>query len=897
MRKVLFFLVKFLIVFSCILCLGSLIIDINDYKKHINDFIQNKYHLTLNQDYKIDITVFPLPHFKIKDIEVSDQEKYILYSGDVSVYPSYKIFFFHKNADWLYKVEFSNATLDLQHIAALMQNNITPNGLLTKINMIDSTISFGSKCNSCLLVKNLSYSSQLFKSNYTLNANITSEDKEYKIQAAFSNITPNGLINDVVLSIEEQLFIFKLTGTAQNIFVDPQFQGNAAASIKNVKELMYYNIKNFGISNTNDLNLNLFQEKKIDFTADAVLKNDSMTFINIASPDPNIENFQGIIELTIFDGKIEWYVNFNATKINFDNLLVATKNKNLQSLLDLLTADRAKSLSQSLHSSYFNVIIDQLQIFHDDIKDIVIRGHTKDKRLFLGEFSCSFPGDGTAEVVGYYDENQYGDKSEGDITIKIKSPKETILWLYDLEDTSFKAWNEFLLKSDFITWNNKISFRNIIASFDAAQLKGQIDFSETAGRQKRIDSSLIFNQLDLDKLTLSKMLDRDIILSFKADGDKTGKAYYKAVRDYKWLRYLSYTVNIDITAEMAVLKNQELQNFATSIRLAPSHFTLQNIKFDHPNAKLNQGMISLHVNSLKPVFNTSFDFDYVSAGFLNDILPNMPTLDDKHQKNNNLNFFSLYNFNGDLSFYAKKFTSADNCCNMDNIAIEVALNQGLLELNKGTFNYGTGMVSIVGNVTAIEKLPQINVNFVLNDVDPKCIYKALTGQEKISGHMSMSGHINSRGNTISDVFANQSGEIQVIAKALQWNGFDLNEIVKVTTINASIEDKISRLNYYKQYGYTTFDRIEGKINIKNNTAYLQNFTLAHQFATGSLAAIYDINKRIINSASKYSFIPFLNSAPIVLQFKSSGNLSNPDLVIDDAQVLTTIKQYIPQSSN
>ncbi len=72
--------------------------------------------------------------------------------------------------------------------------------------------------------------------------------------------------------------------------------------------------------------------------------------------------------------------------------------------------------------------------------------------------------------------------------------------------------------------------------------------------------------------------------------------------------------------------------------------------------------------------------------------------------------------------------------------------------------------------------------------------------------------------------------------------------------------------------------------MNNGVFTIQNVTLKNNRVTGILSAGYDINRSLIKSNSKFSFILIGYNVPITIGIESSGNILSASSKIDKAEL-------------
>ena len=121
----------------------------------------------------------------------------------------------------------------------------------------------------------------------------------------------------------------------------------------------------------------------------------------------------------------------------------------------------------------------------------------------------------------------------------------------------------------------------------------------------------------------------------------------------------------------------------------------------------------------------------------------------------------------------------------------------------------------------------------------------------------------------------------------------LVELANLPQLQADLDYKLERLNYYSLYGKSQFNDVSGTIDIKDSIAQIMNLKLSNERLTGLLNLIYSFSNDTLNTNSKFSFIPVANSDPITLDITSSGTLANTKTIIN----VSALENYLRKNTH
>jgi hypothetical protein len=622
------------------------------------------------------------------------------------------------------------------------------------------------------------------------------------------------------------------------------------------------------------------QDKQILLTSKTILKNNILIFFDISTANEAVKDLQGAIEILVQNDQIEFYYDIKASSIDLDHFLESEID--IVRLFSSIINSKESTYSnlKNITRSYIMVAINSIKLSSDEIKDLFFSADIIEGELYINKAFCKLPGNGKVDLSGYYYKNKFRRKFEGTLSIALLDLPKTLSWLQKDKKTDITL-SRLFLKADLLLIPNRLRLDNIKAAFDSVLMTGRVNLIKNAQNQNTIESALRFNELDLDKFGLNSKFDNLIRILHKSDSDKTSTIYFKEVDDYKWLRYLDFRVNLDFMAQKALFKGIELDNLFASIELFQGKLSLNNIAFKcNEGTNLDSADFSLSVDSLRPKINSNINFQNLSFDFLKRIFPDKSSLS---QSTDTINTFSIYNFDGSIKLQASNL-DLNIISPIRDLYIELSLNNGIINLINSKGKIFDGNFAAIGNMSAIEYVPQAAISFVLNNVNPGQLTKTIADLDKIEGYMSASGSITSSGDTWKNLLQRASGKIDVIGKNIKWSGFDLDEITKTVDLNISAEDKNYRINYYTNQGSSFFNAVKGHIDLQGTILSFNNFKINNNRSSGVIAAKYDILGNAINAIARYSFIPIGSISPLNIDVKAIGQIPKLETNFDTNQL-------------
>ncbi|MFV9950822.1 MAG: AsmA family protein [Candidatus Midichloria sp.] len=881
----------------------SYFLTFNEYKDELQSFFKASYSIDVKIEKDITAALFPLPHLEIKDVKIIDKKNRQIYEGDIGIYLSYKVLFNKKFASHIYRVAAINSKIDLEHFVEHFKTTCGAAlvGALPDVKLINIKVSFGVQCIECLKIEelDLNFNNSILGKSYKLNSNLKFNNTPYNLSANLNGINSEGKVEEALIKIDNSMFALEISGKGDKLYDDPEFHGKTSLDIHNLKDFT------IAIAEVNEdknkqpikKEVSAFQARQIIINSDSSFKNNALKFFNMKVSGNGITDFDGFIEMALFDNKVEWYYNFSATRLDLDYFLQSEKFDEIAEIINLLDyhSYSSDSILNNLITTYIELDVSSINLFNKEIHDFALNADIMNGELYINKASCLLPGNGKIDLVGYYSKNNFRPKFNGDLSIVVTDVPSTIKWLQKSKESDIEV-SKFLLKANLSIIPHRIRLDNIKAAFDSTLMMGRINLIKNAKNKKIVESALKFNELDFDKFNIDDKFDNLVNILFQSDSDKSGSTYFKNVNDHKWLRYIDYSVNLDFMAQKATFKRKILKDFFTSFELSQGLFSINNLSFEaEDKTKLESANFTLSLDNFRPAIDSAINFSNLSLDFLKQLFPKMSdlTTDKNYDK---VNTFSLYNFDGLIKFKASQFI-IDGLNTIENLNASLHLDNGIISLVNSKCDFFNGEIAGVGSLTAVEYVPQLSLRFVLNNVNPGLVLKTFTNLDKMDGYMSASGSINSNGETWSSVIRKSLGQVNIIGKNIKWTGFDLDEITKAPDLTLSASDKIARINYYSNYGSSFFSNMKGSIDIKGSLLSFNNVELSNNRISGAMAARYDVLSQMLNSIAKYSFIPIGVSSPITFDVKSMGQMPKLNTEFDITQVINFVSSTKPASES
>ena len=877
MKKAIIISIKAILIIFSSMWLLSLVITLDSYKEQIQDLVKKNYDSRIEIRNDIRVSFWPLPHIKLSNIDLYNHSNKIIYTGDISLYITPKAIMSDDLMQNIYRIKISNSKIDFEELVQVLKRDPAHSNRYALPDLVFSNISVNTfKCSGCIKIEHCHLSTTYANddSKYELQSAILFNHTDYQIESSFIHNRTNKKISAIDVAIHNQNFQANFKSTNENNS-DFSTKGKSTLDIKNLKKFSQDVIlASEGIKNNNVIDS--LSEVGLKINTDFALQNTSLFLENISVDSEEVENFTGSIDFSIAGGDLNIHSFMRANKINLDAFI--NQDQFVQSdISDIISTalnftDTHNYLNNSSNTQKINAFMDFnigiIQFFKQNIVNTQLQLDLIDGAPYISKATLEFPGDGLLNFSGYYSENRFRPKINGNLMISIKNVKDAVSWM--TRNTNNEANGIFLLQSDVLRVPHSIRFDNIQVGSDSVLASGSVIILQDTINNTHVRCKMNFNKLDLNRLGFGDNLPDILQIMKDSDDDRTGKTYLKAVDDYKWLRYIKYNINADITSDNIIFQDLKLKNFISSIELAPSILSLNNISFASDKVTLNNSDFEFSVAGSRPQINSSLNFDYIS---LDTVIPSPINIDYNNLNKQSVNFFSLYNLDGLINFKTKKFTIGSNVT-AQNLSAKFNLTNGVISLIDSSAEACNGTIKAIFSVTANESLPIFSFGFSMSNIDPSPILQWMTGIDNMSGYLSTKGSIRSLGADWETIIKRLNGTVEVIGKEINWHGFDLEKMITSNTLNLSIKDRLYTADYYSKYGNTVFSDLKASIDINGPVANIKECSLMTAQASGSLAANYDFKDKSAQALVKYAFISSANSTPLSIEFQGDGNLNN-----------------------
>ncbi len=847
--------------------------NINNIKEQFEHRFES-YGLTVEVLGKVRIGFFPWPHLNFTNVIINDNEKNILRARSIRFGYSLNPIDISKKSFVMRQAEIN--VDNLFNFLSTVQNEILEKDDY-KITTLDSKLIIGPR-NELLDVKAKLMASGnavsiVMDSNYK---NVFSNlEIKYKKQSEQNNITARLKSND---------FNIDFRGESVSLFEKNKF-------IVSGEIITKFSDFNF-LTSWFDLDKNMVQKiKGEDFNLKAKLElGDILSLTDIEVKSKSIDSLQGNIKfLSSANNEIE----FTGKKVDIDGFIGKDGVGELQSLLQTLLQNFNFEIPK--RSIRFNLDLGQLIFRKQNVNNFKLSANVENNTISIDGISMDLPGDSSMEVQGFIKHNNIRPKFDGEVVLISNDFDQLCRWL----GMEGEIGKKMILKSNLSIIPHRLRLFDTKAGLDHYLFAGHSYIKQTRRSDGfSVYSNYSINGIDLDKYKLGESIQHYLVELAEADIDKSGEKFFTNVNDFKFLRKLTGTYELNLSVPSVLLNGYTYNNLYLNLRLSQGNLDLQNISFESKYLDL-EGYVRISVPRIKPNVNSAFrikrfnEVYFKEAGWDYNALVSNAKENLKQEKGSEVvvaefNVFGLGNFEGNIIINADEFSWGS--IDLENLKLTLVISAGVINVVDGTASFASGGdVDINGNIVLLSVIPSVNVNYAFNNINPASIlYIIVDEKDYMTGYLSMSGAFSTSGINYQEWLRNLSGRGSFIGKKMYINGFDIAEMVRVPEVNLSYSDKLKRLEYYEHNSKSYLENLSGDFTINSGIVNISNVSFDNSRVSGVFVGNYSIFERAINSRAKFSFFPIGSSITVSTDISSSGKFSERKTVVDNKE----LKDYL-----
>jgi len=621
---------------------------------------------------------------------------------------------------------------------------------------------------------------------------------------------------------------------------------------------------------------------KIDYNSDKLILD------NIEIHSNNIEKITGSLSfIEDVDGVQDINSYFKGGSINLDAILGTLSGddgekvklyKFVELILGTFNLDVPEKMKGKADVSFTNVVYNS-----EEVTDISMVSHFLGDKMVVNSLGFNFPGEGKFFVEGSLEDNDIRARFIGDSKVSIKSFKDFEKWVgIDIKYPEKLDDQIFNYSGQIYLFPKNVEFKNGAVSWGDFNLNSDVRFSLVGDDTFKGMITLELSGIDASDFGITEFIDRNIINLYVSDIDKTGEIFYDATGGFKWLRFIPFATEFDITFNNMKYKNSVIDNFNILGDVKRNNFIIDSVTIKSNPVNMH-GKMNLILSSVKPSIAADIKFKYLNTERLGELLPsfvamkkiaNVALNQDKNAEKiytiGDVNLFGINNVSVQLDVAADELDIGD--LKINNLNSKIVSNFGILAINNLDCEAFGGSINFIGNIGLSTNIASYNGNYNLYNVKLRDILTYYGNYSNVDAELNVSGTMASRGINAKAFAVNLSGDFQVLGRELIVRNYDLSEIIKLSEYKSPFSEKIDKINYYSNSGESFFDDLVGSGKFSDGYMTLSDFTMQNDRGTGGFSATVDVFNKLINSHTRFEFIPKNRGTRIGIDITSSGKL-------------------------
>lgn len=903
---------KYIIIIGIIITTGYIFTIIIEsinfiyYKENLERNLLENYNLNVNIKGDIKLSLFPNVHFTVNNADIKYNSKLLLTAENIKFFIPITSIFSKKIVNKITNISLDNGSIYADNYLRYfndilkIQDHISTNKIIFENFKIISSNNINDNNYAKYINTNIKILTILYnKDEILLNASIFYHDILEKIAFKMSGMLKD--MQNITLSVVGEDMILKTN--INNVQIKngkiTNFNGNTTVKINDLNLFIRYFLDNDKLITYLKNNI-VFKKDIININYNLNMIDEIMSVTDFEIKSPYLKNLNSIINLDKKD-IIESNIILNADYLDIDGLLIDNylKTSSPQKLYNVLRQSvfhnfnilNIKIKEDFIGSLYINC--NKIKLFGENLNNLNIVINSLPDAISVNNFSFDMPGKSIFKTNGLIISNKIDiPKYNGTILFKSLNPTDFFKWFKisdSLEDFKKKSVDFIIFNSDVIMLPYHMSFSNLNLALNSESIiGGNLWFVKESTNNIASYAYFFGDILNLNIFNLSDKFDHYLSALYEANYDKSGDKYYELTDDHMWLRRLNGNNHLKLNFEKLIFKNKEFNKFYASIYFKTNNINVQEISLDSDILSLNANA-SFSIPLFKPHIQINVDFSKIKLDEISNLFPSIESMYAQFKKNNesaskkiqpeNFNFFSTAQYDGIIKLHARDIFIKNY--KLNNTDALFRWSNGTLTLEKLNTGLFQGVIDAIGEVYIMDFNPQFYFKINTSNIEPKNVLYNMVGFDKMQGYMSSSSILQSIGGNMADLKKYMNGSGSFICKKIQWTGFDLDKVIEaIDDKTEPTTNKVSRMDYYSQYGSTYFDEINGKFFINNNVISIQDVILKNNRISGAFGANYDYINNNIKSNLNISFIPIDAYNSLKISMKSEGALNDTKTKVD-----------------
>lgn len=489
-----------------------------------------------------------------------------------------------------------------------------------------------------------------------------------------------------------------------------------------------------------------------------------------------------------------------------------------------------------------------------------------DGAAYIERFDMTLPGNSHFSLRGSLEDNGVRTEFQGDANIRGDQFRELAVWIFpQIEFVPENKLNKFLANWQFAFTPQSAQITDLRFSVDEAVFGA--NWSMRPSRNLSIiQADISLEHARFDRYAVPDFM-RDYVLKFMRGAEKYNL-------EGSPLKLYDKELNLSLRIGDATYNGYAVEKANADIILRPGILNVKGLDIDS-NGFDAKGGVLINLQEQIPQLQIALQSKKLFTDFFMG-KPKKQTVPDPQAgkskpwqwSKEQLNFLGLRQFGGEAKVVIGDLKHGEH--RLQRNVIHLGFNRSVIDIKKIDSYYFTGNLLFKGKL-AIGTAPGFALSFHANNVNFATVDDLFAHEFGVQGVASLSGSMESYGNSFYEWVNNATSKINIIAKNTVIPGLDLHRIVRASPRTYSTIDMREIVNKSLVSGKTLYQNIRGKFTTNKGVLQTKNIVFSTPEAKGVYAGNMSLHNFSIKGLMKILFAPDPNSQ-VSIGFKLSGDI-------------------------
>ncbi|RCL19485.1 hypothetical protein DOS86_04290 [Anaplasma marginale] len=374
------------------------------------------------------------------------------------------------------------------------------------------------------------------------------------------------------------------------------------------------------------------------------------------------------------------------------------------------------------------------------------------------------------------------------------------------------------------------------------------------------------------------------------------------VMDFTWLRSVSCPVKLAVRLQNFAVNSGFVKELSFLADLSQHKVSVEKISMravdehDSPSDLEGRASVALSSRGMRPKVFVSLKSARYSDAFLRlpkfvertgaDVPVDTTSSSPRGEKSEKflwsskpIDLASFEGLDGSIEVHVKELFFGGRM--LSNFTWLSTLKEGVMSMDKLHFAQGkSGTVDISGNI-GMGEVSSLSLVVSASDVSIGDVEQQTNSSQtsKVSGHVSVSGSIQTQGRSMLELANALKGKIKFAARGLDIGGVDLNGFIEDLFAAESKSEVASLARVHLYRGSTLFETLDGESQIdQGSLASSLQFKIGN--AAGSASVNLSVPQLAVIALFRFFFIPPESESPVHMDMHLQGYVWQPNPTFD-----------------